>query len=72
MRTLSLWVDGVLLMDKVAIRSNPTEAGYVGLNAGRNAGTRFLFDNLRITPADEPAAESHPSPARCSTVRVKA
>ncbi|MCQ4865860.1 endo-alpha-N-acetylgalactosaminidase family protein [Pseudoflavonifractor phocaeensis] len=58
--TLSLWVDGVLLMDKVAIRSNPTEAGYVGLNAGRNAGTRFLFDNLRITPADEPAAESHP------------
>ena len=57
--TLSLWVDGVLLMDEVTIRSNPTSEGYVGLNAGRNSGTQFIYDNLRITPADEPRAGTH-------------
>lgn len=55
--TLSLWVDGVLLMDKVTISSMPTTEGYIGFNAGRHPGSAFIFDNLRITPADTPAAQ---------------
>lgn len=44
--TLSLWVDGVLLMDKVTISKMPTTEGYIGFNAGRHPGSAFIFDNL--------------------------
>ena len=50
--SLSLWIDGVLIFENETIRSNPTEAGFVGFNAGRNQGTQFIFDNLRIISED--------------------
>lgn len=53
--SLSLWIDGVLVFENETISSNPTEAGFVGFNAGRNQGTQFIFDNLRII-SDEPGA----------------
>ena len=53
--SLSLWIDGVLVFENETIRRNPTEAGFVGFNAGRNQGTQFIFDNLRII-SDDPGA----------------
>ena len=50
--SLSLWIDGVLVFENKTISSNPTDAGFVGFNAGRNPGTQFIFDNLRIISDD--------------------
>ena len=50
--SLSLWIDGVPVFENQTIRSNPTEAGFVGFNAGRNQGTQFIFDNLRVISED--------------------
>ncbi|WP_294522817.1 endo-alpha-N-acetylgalactosaminidase family protein [uncultured Pseudoflavonifractor sp.] len=57
---ISLWVDGVQLMDEVAMSNPPSEAGYVGINMGRNADAAFIIDNLSITPADEAAEDTAP------------
>lgn len=57
---ISLWVDGVQLMDEEVMAAPPTEAGYVGINMGRNADAAFIIDNLTIVSADEAVEDTAP------------
>lgn len=59
-KKISLWVDGVQLMDEEVMAAPPTEAGYVGINMGRNADAAFIIDNLTIVSADEAVGDTAP------------
>ncbi len=53
--TISLWVDGKLVFDKVDMGGMPTKAGFVGLNT-RNANN-VTIDNVKVTSYDLPVGE---------------
>ena len=57
---ISLWVDGVQLMDKASMTNPPSEAGYVGINMGYTSDASFIIDNLTIVSADEAAEDTAP------------
>ncbi len=57
---ISLWVDGVQLMNEEAMTAPPSAAGNVGINMGRNADSAFIIDNLTIVSADEAAENTAP------------
>ena len=53
--TVSLWVDGKLVFNKLNMGGMPTKAGFVGLNT-RNANN-VTIDNVKVTSYDMPEGD---------------